>query len=73
MGFEWTDLSYQEAKVGRTGYYIFALSVLFVPVFYVVVRRWFKGSERQRRKYAHEDDTAPGAGAGAAAGDKGAR
>jgi hydrophobe/amphiphile efflux-1 (HAE1) family protein len=28
--FEWTDLSYQEAKVGRTGYYIFVLSVLFV-------------------------------------------
>ena len=24
------------------------LSVLFVPVFFVVVRRWFKGSERQR-------------------------
>jgi hydrophobe/amphiphile efflux-1 (HAE1) family protein len=30
ISFEWTDLSYQEAKVGRTGYYIFALSVLFV-------------------------------------------
>ncbi|MGH6814937.1 MAG: efflux RND transporter permease subunit, partial [Hyphomicrobiaceae bacterium] len=30
VGFEWTDLSYQEVKVGRTGYYIFALSVLFV-------------------------------------------
>ena len=30
--FEWTDLSYQEAKVGRTGYYIFVLSVhLRVP------------------------------------------
>ncbi len=28
--FEWTDLSYQEAKVGGTGYYIFALSVVFV-------------------------------------------
>ena len=28
--FEWTDLSYQEAKVGRTGYYIFVLSVIFV-------------------------------------------
>jgi len=28
--FEWTDLSYQEAKVGRTGYYIFILSVVFV-------------------------------------------
>jgi hydrophobe/amphiphile efflux-1 (HAE1) family protein len=30
MTYEWTDLSYQEAKVGRTGYYIFLLSVLFV-------------------------------------------
>ena len=30
VGYEWTDLSYQEAKVGRTGYYIFLLSVLFV-------------------------------------------
>ncbi|WP_072387340.1 multidrug efflux RND transporter permease subunit [Hyphomicrobium sp. CS1BSMeth3] len=28
--FEWTDLSYQEKKAGRTGYIIFALSVLFV-------------------------------------------
>ena len=32
------------------------LAGLFVPVFFVVVRRFFKGSERQRRKYAHEDD-----------------
>jgi len=31
-----------------------ALSVLFVPVFFVVVRRFFKGSERQRKLYAHE-------------------
>jgi multidrug efflux pump subunit AcrB len=30
VNFEWTDLSYQEAKVGRTGYYIFVLSVIFV-------------------------------------------
>jgi hydrophobe/amphiphile efflux-1 (HAE1) family protein len=30
VGYEWTDLSFQEAKVGRTGYYIFLLSVLFV-------------------------------------------
>jgi hydrophobe/amphiphile efflux-1 (HAE1) family protein len=30
INFEWTDLSYQEAKVGRTGYYIFVLSVIFV-------------------------------------------
>ncbi|MFM9941841.1 MAG: efflux RND transporter permease subunit [Hyphomicrobiaceae bacterium] len=28
--FEWTDLSFQEKRAGRTGYYIFALSVLFV-------------------------------------------
>jgi multidrug efflux pump len=31
------------------------LGLLFVPIFFVVVRRVFKGSERQRRKYAHED------------------
>ena len=30
------------------------LSVFFVPLFFVVVRRFFKGSERQRLKYAHE-------------------
>ena len=37
-----------------------ALAVFFVPVFFVVVRRIFKGSERQRRIYAHEDqDPAP--------------
>ncbi|HET6600001.1 MAG TPA: efflux RND transporter permease subunit [Burkholderiaceae bacterium] len=35
------------------------LSVLFVPVFFVVVRRFFKGSERQRRRYAHEVDATP--------------
>ena len=35
------------------------LAVFFVPVFFVVVRRIFRGSERQRRKYAHEDGTAP--------------
>ena len=33
-----------------------ALAVLFVPVFFVVVRSIFKGSERQRRMYAHEAD-----------------
>jgi multidrug efflux pump len=42
------------------------LSVLFVPVFFVVVRRWFKGSERQRKLAAHELDgdapAAPGGG-----------
>jgi multidrug efflux pump len=32
------------------------LAVIFVPIFFVVVRRIFKGSERQRRMYAHEDD-----------------
>jgi len=31
------------------------LSVLFVPVFFVVVRSVFKGSERQRRFHAHEE------------------
>jgi multidrug efflux pump subunit AcrB len=30
IGYEWTDLSFQEKRAGRTGYYIFALSVLFV-------------------------------------------
>jgi len=28
--YEWTDLSFQEVKVGSTGYYIFILSVVFV-------------------------------------------
>lgn len=32
------------------------LAVLFVPTFFVVVRRFFHGSERQRRMYAHELD-----------------
>ncbi|HEU4374557.1 MAG TPA: efflux RND transporter permease subunit, partial [Telluria sp.] len=36
-----------------------ALGVFFVPVFFVVVRTLFKGSERQRKKYAHEDVVAP--------------
>ncbi len=41
------------------------LAVFFVPVFFVVVRSLFKDSERQRRKYAHEDvDLPPGATAG---------
>jgi len=30
------------------------LAVFFVPVFFVVVRRLFKGSERQRKMYAHQ-------------------
>jgi multidrug efflux pump len=49
------------------------LAVFFVPVFFVVVRRLFKGSERQRRMYAHElDGDGNGAPAPApAAGDKG--
>jgi multidrug efflux pump len=34
-----------------------ALGVLFVPVFFVVVRRLFKGSERQRKMDAHERDS----------------
>jgi multidrug efflux pump len=35
-----------------------ALGVIFVPVFFVVVRKLFKGSERQRQKYAHEEGAA---------------
>jgi multidrug efflux pump len=35
------------------------LGVLFVPLFFVVVRRIFKGSERQRQKYAHEENAEP--------------
>jgi multidrug efflux pump len=42
-----------------------SLLVLFVPVFFVVVRRIFKGSERQRRMYAHELDKPAGAAGGA--------
>ena len=33
-----------------------SLAVFFVPVFFVLVRRIFKGSERQRRMYAHESE-----------------
>jgi multidrug efflux pump len=33
-----------------------ALGVFFVPVFFVVIRSFFKGSERSRKKYAHEED-----------------
>jgi multidrug efflux pump len=32
------------------------LAIFFVPIFYVLVRTAFKGSERQRRLYAHEPD-----------------
>ena len=38
------------------------LSVLFVPVFFVVVRSLFKGSERQRKMHAHELDGVTGEG-----------
>jgi multidrug efflux pump len=43
-----------------------SLAVLFVPVFFVVVRGLFKSSERQRRMYAHDlpRDLPPGASAG---------
>ncbi|VXC67861.1 efflux RND transporter permease subunit [Massilia sp. 9I] len=34
------------------------LGVLFVPLFFVVVRKIFKGSKRQTEKYAHHGDTA---------------
>ena len=37
------------------------LAVLFVPVFFVVVRKLFHGSERQRKLYAHEVDKEEGA------------
>ncbi|MCV2422611.1 efflux RND transporter permease subunit [Paucibacter sp. DJ2R-2] len=39
------------------------LAVIFVPVFFLVVRRVFKGSERQRRIYAHQADGAQPSGA----------
>ncbi|MFN5702096.1 MAG: efflux RND transporter permease subunit [Betaproteobacteria bacterium] len=35
------------------------LAVFMVPVFFVVVRRLFKGSERQRQLYAHENPDKP--------------
>ena len=43
-----------------------ALAVFFVPVFFVVVRGIFKGSERQRRIYSHEleRELPPGATSG---------
>ncbi len=42
------------------------LAVFFVPVFFVVVRGYFKGSERQRKLHAHEmpQDLPAGASAG---------
>jgi multidrug efflux pump len=36
------------------------LAVLFVPVFFVVVRKFFPGSERQRRRDAHEAEDESG-------------
>ena len=33
-----------------------SLAIFFVPIFFVVVMRIFKGSERQRRRFAHEDE-----------------
>jgi multidrug efflux pump len=35
-----------------------SLAIFFVPVFFVLVRRVFKGSERQRQFYAHEAELA---------------
>lgn len=35
------------------------LAVLFVPVFFVAVRKLFKGSERQRKFYTHETNGGP--------------
>jgi multidrug efflux pump len=44
------------------------LAVFFVPIFFVVVRGFFRGSERQRKLYTHElDRELP---AGATAGDQ---
>lgn len=45
-----------------------ALAVFFVPIFFVVVRGIFKGSERQRRLHAHE--FAPEMPPGATRGDQ---
>lgn len=45
-----------------------ALAVFFVPIFFVLIRGYFKGSERQRKLHAHElDRDMP---AGATAGDQ---
>jgi len=40
-----------------------ALAVFFVPVFFVVVRGYFRGSERQRKLYTHEFERETPAGA----------
>jgi multidrug efflux pump len=43
-----------------------SLAVFFVPIFFVIVRGYFKGSERQRKMYTHElgRELPPGATAG---------
>jgi multidrug efflux pump len=46
------------------------LAVIFVPLFFVVVRRFFKGSERQRRMYAHQLDADDAARPAAAEGGR---
>ncbi len=38
MGFEWTDIAYQEQQVGNSALYIFPLAVLFV--FFVLVAQY---------------------------------
>ena len=43
------------------------LAIFFVPVFFVAVRRRFKGSERQRKLYSHEGDKPPATAAEEAA------
>jgi multidrug efflux pump len=45
------------------------LAVFFVPVFFVVVRSVFKGSERQRKMYAHQLDANGNGEAAAPQGD----
>ncbi len=49
------------------------LAVFFVPVFFVLVRSLFKGSERQRRLYAHEAGDGPAAPVAQAAPSPGVR
>ena len=44
------------------------LAVFFVPIFFVVIRGRFRGSERQRKLHAHE--MPPELPAGATAGDQ---
>ena len=44
------------------------LAIFFVPIFFVLVRGYFKGSERQRKLHAHELE--PALPAGATAGDQ---